>query len=54
VIKTIETMLDNGCERSYITLSNLSVAYSNIGDTNKAGEIYREAQEKKPKEEGQN
>ena len=54
VIETIENMFDNGCERSYITLSNLSVAYSHVGNTTKAGEVYREAQEKKPKEEGQN
>jgi len=53
VIETIESMLDNGCERDYITLSNLSVAYTKIGDTTKAGEAYREALEKKPKE-GQN
>lgn len=56
VTETIETMLDNECERDYITLSNLSVAYSKVGNIKKAGEIYQEAQEKKPKEEeeGQN
>ncbi len=54
VIETIETMLDNGCERDYTTLSNLSVAYTKIDDTTKAGEAYREAMKKKPKEEGQN
>lgn len=53
VIETIETMLDNGCERDYAILSNLGVAYNQIGNTGKAVEIFKEAQEKKP-EEGQN
>ncbi|MFC1544657.1 tetratricopeptide repeat protein [Gemmatimonadota bacterium] len=48
VVTSIETMLDNGCERSYITLSNLGVAYNKIGDQQKAVEIFKEAQENKP------
>jgi len=54
VITTIQTMLDNGCERDYVILSNLSAAYSQIGNMEKASEFYKEAQEKKPKEEGRN
>ncbi len=51
VIDIIETMLDNDCERSYITLSNLGVAYNKIGKQQKAVEIFKEAQEKKPADE---
>ena len=51
VVKTIESMLDNGCERSYITLSNLGVAYNKLGNQQKAIELFKEAQEKKPAEE---
>jgi len=51
VVRTIEGMLANGCERSYITLSNLGVAYNKIGDKTKAIEAFKEAQEKKPADE---
>ena len=54
VIETIQTMLDNGCERDYTTLSNLGVAYNMIGNKDKALESFKEAEEMKPKEEGQN
>ena len=54
VIETIQAMFDNGCERDHAVLSNLGIAYSKIGDQKKAVEIYKEAQEKRPKEEGQN
>ena len=52
VIKTIEMMLTNGCERSYVTLSNLSVAYTKINNMEKAKQLYEEAQAKKPNEGG--
>ncbi|MBW7995299.1 MAG: tetratricopeptide repeat protein [Candidatus Glassbacteria bacterium] len=51
VVETIETMLDNGCERTYITLSNLGVGYSKIGNQQKAIEVFKEAQENKPADE---
>jgi tetratricopeptide (TPR) repeat protein len=51
VVETIENMLDNGCDRNYITLSNLGVAYNKIGNQQKAVEVFKEAQEKKPADE---
>lgn len=51
VVETIETMLDNGCERSYITLQNLGVAYVKTGNQQKATEVWKEAEEKKPADE---
>ena len=51
VIETIERMLANDCERSYITLSNLGVAYNKVGNQQKAIEVFKEAQEKKPADE---
>lgn len=51
VIGTIVNMFDNGCERSYITLSNLGVAYNKTGNQKKAVEIFKEASEKKPADE---
>jgi len=55
VIETIETMLSNGCERSYATLQNLGVAYMKTDQKQKAIEVFKEADSKKPKEnEGSN
>ncbi|MFH1069237.1 MAG: tetratricopeptide repeat protein [Candidatus Glassbacteria bacterium] len=48
VLKTIDAMLSNGCERSYATLTNLGVAYLKLGDQQKAAQIFKEAEEKKP------
>ena len=51
VVKTIEGMLDNDCERSYVTISNLGVAYNKIGNKQKAIEAFKEAQAKKDAED---
>ncbi len=51
VIETIEGMFDNGCERSYVTLQNLGVAYTKIDNKDKAIEVWKEAEAKKPADE---
>lgn len=54
VVKTIETMFDNGCPRDHPTLQNLGVAYMKIDQKDKAIEVWKEADELKKKSEGSN
>jgi len=48
VLETIETMFKNGCERNYVSLQNLAVAYMQTGDKQKAAAAFKEAESVKP------